>query len=718
MKNERLERLHRMLQSVEAKTEDLVSSKSTATSSAESLEIDIATETLDSLLHKEIHDLDQNQQLVMEKIVMPYYRPVVDIMDGRITTAQLGSKWRHLGEDSPRHALEAVFNAVGRVEIPNHPRFPYAGSAFLVSRTPDDRGILMTNRHVAEIFSTGIGISNLRFRPGQTVAVDFLKEVGSDASDILTVENVLMIHPDWDMALLQVTGLAEDRKPLQLSAVDPKDLQEREIVTIGYPGYDVGGDRIYQETQSRIFRNIYYVKRLQPGILKSRDEIASYDRTVSALTHDCSTAGGNSGSCLILVPKSPNEPVQVIGLHFAGIYLLANYAVSTYDLASDNLVVDTGIEFFKPKPLSQKTNLSITEIINIPVASADGTTTCKIPLEISVSVGTPEILSAVPAGASLDISVPTTSKSSAALEEGLFGSRSPDFSLDELKEMFSLSSLAENQFNWKTALSLAVASELVYKNRSVVERTAKDWGLSACRFIAQEETQCFIASYEGGVLISFRGSESLGDWLANMRFFTTEREKYGAVHEGFYNGFADVRESLEEELELRSPDQVLLTGHSLGGALATIAAAEWKDKYNVSAVYTFGQPAVGKTDFETFFRVSYSDKFFRFVNDDDIVTRLPPLYNHLEKLYHFDSGNGLRTQTESLSGTAIADEPKMMSEQEFANFQLLTRKAGRGDAIVITESVNGPVLEGFLPSVSDHSLGEYIKKIRNSASAS
>lgn len=59
MENERFERLHRMLRSVEAKTEDLVSSESTAMSSAESLEIDIATETLDSLLRKEIHDLDK-----------------------------------------------------------------------------------------------------------------------------------------------------------------------------------------------------------------------------------------------------------------------------------------------------------------------------------------------------------------------------------------------------------------------------------------------------------------------------------------------------------------------------------------------------------------------------------------------------------------------------------------------------------------------------------
>lgn len=371
------------------------------------------------------------------------------------------------------------------------------------------------------------------------------------------------------MALLQVTGLAEDRKPLQLSAVDPKDLQEREIVTIGYPGYDPTGDRIYQETQSRIFRNIYYVKRLQPGILKSRDEIASYGRTVSALTHDCSTAGGNSGSCLILVPRSRNEPVQVIGLHFAGIYLLANYAVSTYDLASDNLVVDTGIEFFKPvsppdDSVLQSGNPVITEpvgFINKPVASAGGTTTWKIPLEVSVTVGTPEIFSAVPAVSGRPtLRVPSTSKASAALEEGLFGRRSPDFSLDELKAMFSLSSLAENEFNWKTALSAAVASELAYKRKSVVERTAEDWGLSACRFIGQEETQCFIASYEGGVLISFRGTESLGDWLGNMRIFTTERD-YGKVHEGFYNAFADVREILEEELERRSPDQILLTGH-------------------------------------------------------------------------------------------------------------------------------------------------------------
>jgi hypothetical protein len=218
------------------------------------------------------------------------------------------------------------------------------------------------------------------------------------------------------------------------------------------------------------------------------------------------------------------------------------------------------------------------------------------------------------------------------------------------------------------------------------------------------------------MLVSFRGTESIGDWITNTNFFSIEKN-YGAVHEGFYNGFAEVKDTIEKEFDRRLPKLILLTGHSLGGALATVAAAEWNGKYNISGVYTFGQPSVGNGTFSTFFSTNYSNKFFRFVNDDDIVTRLPLSYQHVGKLFHFDANSGLKSQTEAMSGKANNVEPKMMSETDFEDFraQLLARRAVL-DSTVITESLTEPVLEGFLPSISDHNLSEYIKKINTKVS--
>ena len=58
------------------------------------------------------------------------------------------------------------------------------------------------------------------------------------------------------------------------------------------------------------------------------------------MTHDSSTLGGNSGSAVIDVATG-----TVIGLHFAGEYLKANYAVPTYELARDRRVADAGLNF-------------------------------------------------------------------------------------------------------------------------------------------------------------------------------------------------------------------------------------------------------------------------------------------------------------------------------------------------------------------------------------
>ena len=334
--------------------------------------------------------------------------------------------------------------------------------------------------------------------------------------------------------------------------------------------------------------------------------------------------------------------------------------------------------------------------------SSSVTTTWKTPFEVSVTIKIPELISST----SSTLGTPTIS------QENLF-SRQPQFSLSESTSMFSLSSLAINTFGWQTALSLAVTSKLVYESKSVVERTAQDiLGLNNCKFIDVDDTQCFIASFANGVLIAFRGTESLGDWLSNLNILSTTKE-YGVVHKGFYNGFVDVKQFLKQELDRFSPNRILLTGHSLGGALATVAAAEWSESYQITGVYTFGQPAVGKGKFSAFFDTHYRDKFFRFVNNDDIVPRVPPSYQHVGKLFHFGAHSELKLRTEAMTDKVNDIGPKMMSEAEFdyLRAQIFTQRTSQNHNFA-TESLHTTSLEGLFPSVSSHDLNEYIRKIK------
>ena len=64
---------------------------------------------------------------------------------------------------------------------------------------------------------------------------------------MLDVQQIVMIHPYWDMALLRVAGLSSRQAPLRLSVTPPEELVDREIAVIGYPAKDLRNDSDLQD---------------------------------------------------------------------------------------------------------------------------------------------------------------------------------------------------------------------------------------------------------------------------------------------------------------------------------------------------------------------------------------------------------------------------------------------------------------------------------------
>lgn len=121
---------------------------------------------------------------------------------------------------------------------------------------------------------------------------------------------------------------------------------------------------------------------------------------------------------------------------------------------------------------------------------------------------------------------------------------------------------------------------------------------------------------EGFHIVAFRGTQGLRDWLGNIDIRPREWEPgRGRVHSGFWNALEEIWAPLSAALaSLAGP--VFFTGHSLGAALAVLAAARIDTAHRPRAVYGYGCPRSGDQRFAD----TYPDvPVYRVVNNRDIV---------------------------------------------------------------------------------------------------
>jgi endonuclease G len=280
--------------------------------------------------------LSDAERYAAEAIIFPELRPVIDVVNDSYGTVT-HKLWTHLSTNAAiKGRIETAIKSVGRIELPHGP-LPYAGTGFVVGSNR-----IMTNRHVAQIFASGLGDKSIVFKAGLSAGFDLKRERGGAKPVVLVVKRVLLIHPYWDCAVLEVEGLPAIAAPLTLSAEAPQTLDDREIAVIGYPAFD---PRNPAEVQDDLFDSVFRIKRLLPGQLDTVAGAASFGKIVQAIGHDASTLGGNSGSCLIDLGTG-----KVVGLHFGGIYRERNHAVPSADLGSDPRLHDAGVTFEAPRP--------------------------------------------------------------------------------------------------------------------------------------------------------------------------------------------------------------------------------------------------------------------------------------------------------------------------------------------------------------------------------
>ena len=206
------------------------------------------------------------------------------------------------------------------------------------------------------------------------------------------------------------------------------------------------------------------------------------------------------------------------------------------------------------------------------------------------------------------------------------------------------------------ALAAAEAARLAYSDAATCQAQALAWGFDRFAFLDEPDdhplldTQAFVAGTDDFIIVSFRGTQPTNpvDWLTDLDAVMRPLDGAGYVHKGFYDALDVVYAELLDTLHrFQDKSQALwFTGHSLGAALATLAAARvfMQERKPVYGVHTFGQPRTGDVAFGNRYDSELGDKTWRFVNDLDIITRLPPrelFYAHVGQLMFFDKGGVL-----------------------------------------------------------------------------
>lgn len=150
------------------------------------------------------------------------------------------------------------------------------------------------------------------------------------------------------------------------------------------------------------------------------------------------------------------------------------------------------------------------------------------------------------------------------------------------------------------------------------------------------------------IVVSFRGSASLRNWLTDFTFpvilTTICADCFAST--GFYASWLESQTGVFAALDAARAQfptyKVVIVGHSLGGALATIATGAIRSRGIRADMYTYGAPKVGLLGIAQYISQTNLGENFRVTHVDDPVPRAPPLllgYQHVTPEYYITSGN-------------------------------------------------------------------------------
>ena len=216
-------------------------------------------------------------------------------------------------------------------------------------------------------------------------------------------------------------------------------------------------------------------------------------------------------------------------------------------------------------------------------------------------------------------------------------------------------------------------------------------------------TNGFVASNFDHLIVSFRGTDDVFDVATNLSVKQdSSHEHYeGGVHDGFARAldraWLELRSLIDEHHT--SAQKIWVTGHSLGGALATLAAKRLNAFMSPVHCITFGQPRVGDPTFSR----SYAVKHNRFVNEGDVIPKLPPR-GLITRYWHVGNEERIDAAGNLISGEG---DTSLLEDLFFGRL---------ANQIDLTNALNERALEDIVrKGLVEHGMSTYVNRIQSLA---
>lgn len=165
----------------------------------------------------------------------------------------------------------------------------------------------------------------------------------------------------------------------------------------------------------------------------------------------------------------------------------------------------------------------------------------------------------------------------------------------------------------------AVISMLAYREPN---KTKKHWVNLGYKsdYYDVEGAQCYVLEHKDHIIVAFRGTEpkQFSDIKADLSILKTWHKGEGKVHRGFMIEVWKLADLISPRV-FDTKKQVYITGHSLGGGMATLFSTLCRPQ-SPPKVYTYGSPRAGDRTYSA----AYPHLHTRVQNNNDMVTTVPP----------------------------------------------------------------------------------------------